>query len=271
MNHIQCYTWQSSRVATFVTLSCCLLLLVVLQSCPKFASCAINDVSWHSAGSSFAAATEQGQLLLQDIRTPSATAGAAAGSSRSHVQQLTLTTAGMKAAGVHVSRNRNGQQSNPNADCLTVDFDPNHPHRLATGGSDGYVYVLDMRRLEKPLDKLSLHAGDVRQVSWSRGAPGLLASAGEDGHALLWDVHKMRHSLRKQQQRQQQQQQQGTAAGLGPQQQGSAAAAAAGLGLPQPRRTQLSDALAQLAQPGLLFAHHGHIAAVGGLAWNPDR
>jgi WD40 repeat protein len=158
----------------------CLLLFVVLQHCLNFASCAINDVSWHSGGSCFAAATEQGQLLLQDIRAQSPAAGAAAAagsaSSTSHLRQL--TTAGMKAAGVHVSRNRDGQQSNPQADCLTVDFDPNHPHRLATGGADGYVYVLDMRRLERPLEKLSLHAGDVRQVSWSRGAAGLLASAG---------------------------------------------------------------------------------------------
>jgi hypothetical protein len=93
--------------------------------------------------------------------------------------------------------------------------------------------------------------------------------AGEDGHVLLWDVHKMRHSLRKQQQRQQQQQ--GSAAAAAVAGGAAAAAAAAGLGLPQPRRTQLSDALAELGQPGLLFAHHGHIAAVEGLAWNPDR
>jgi WD40 repeat protein len=165
-----------------------------------------------------------------------------------------LTAEGVRAARVHVRRNR-GSQTNQPPDCLTVDFDPNHPHRLATGGKDGYVYVLDMRRLAQPLEKLSLHAGDVRQVSWSRGVPGLLASAGEDDHVLLWDVHKMKHSLRKQQQ-------QGTAA---------AAAGGGGLGLPQPRKTHLSDALAQLSQPGLLFVHQGHIAAVEGLAWNPDR
>jgi WD40 repeat protein len=169
-----------------------------------------------------------------------------------------LTASGIRSEQVHVSRNRKGANNSPQPpDCLCVDFDQTHEYRLATGGKDGYVYVLDMRRLSKPLEKLSLHAGDVRQVSWSKndGASGLLASAGEDGHVLLWDVHKMRHSLHKQQQ----------------QQQGAAGAAAAGLGLPVPRKTQLSDALAQLSQPGLLFAHQGHIAAVDGLAWNPNR
>jgi WD40 repeat protein len=253
----------------------CCLLLVVLQNCPNFASCAINDVSWHAGGSTFAAATEQGQLLLlQDIRAPTTAAGSAAGSSTRGSRQS--TPAGLKAAALHVRRSRSGQQSNPQADCLTVDFDPNHAHRLATGGADGYVYVLDMRRLEQPLEKLSLHAGEVRQVSWSSSVPGLLASSGEDGHVLLWDVHQMRHSVRKQQQRQQQQGAAPAAAAGGSALQGSAAApaaaaAAAGLGLPQPRKTQLSDALATLSQPGLLFAHHGHIAAVDGMAWNPDR
>ncbi|KAF6258744.1 WD40-repeat-containing domain protein [Scenedesmus sp. NREL 46B-D3] len=254
-----------------------------LQSCLKFASCAVNNVSWHSSGSTFAAATENGELLLQDMRVPStgssspqpaavasssaAAAAAAAGCTSSVLGQL--MAARTTAASLHVSRNRGGQPQKPHADCLTVEFDPSHAHRLATGGRDGYVYVLDMRRMAQPLEKLSLHAGDVRQVSWSRCTPGLLASAGEDGHVLLWDVHKMRHSLRKQQQQRQQQASAAAAA--------AAPAAAAegggggGLGLAQPRRTQLSDALAQLAQPGLLFAHQGHIAAVEGLAWNPDR
>ena len=223
--------------------------LLPVQVVNGFTHCAVNDISWHKSGTTFAAANEKGQLLLQDTRAGAAAAvlGAGFGSNRRHGQ-------------AHIRRDRAKSNSRGELDCLSVDFDHSHSYRLATGGKDGFVNVWDMRQLDNALECLPLHAGDVRHVSWSKGAPGLLASAGEDSHVLLWDVHKMKNAVKRQQQQQQ----------VGP---SSAAAGQPGLGLPQPRvvNRELSNAIRQLSVPGLLFLHHGHMSAVEQVAWNPDR
>lgn len=164
-----------------------------LQVVNGFTSSPINDISWHNSGHTFAAATESGQLLLQDIRAGPAAAILGAGFSNN-----------LRSGQLHVRRSRAKQDpSTESADCLSVGFDPNHSYRMASGGKDGYVYVIDMRKLNDPLERLPLHAGDVRHVSWSQGAPGILASAGEDSHVLLWDASKMKNAVKQQQRRQQ--------------------------------------------------------------------
>eukprot|EP00775_Hariotina_reticulata_P006055 gene6055-6293_t len=70
-------------------------------------------------------------------------------------------------------------------DCYTVAFDAHNNFRLASGGADGCVYLLDTRRLDRPLHVLAQHAGSVTQVAWSPCVPGLLASTGDDGFVLL--------------------------------------------------------------------------------------
>jgi WD40 repeat protein len=140
-------------------------------------------------------------------------------------------------------------------DCFCVAFDPQHDYRLASGGADGFVQILDLRRLDEPVESLGMHAGNVTSLAWSHSLPGLLVSAGEDGTVLLWDANRLQHKQPVAQQRGQQQQQQGQ-----------------GLNLPQPHHLrQLTASVQQQGHPGLLFIHGGHLGPVGGLALNPSR
>jgi WD40 repeat protein len=125
-------------------------------------------------------------------------------------------------------------------DCLCVAFDPCHEHRLASGGADGYVYVLDSRRLDEPLQQLRLHAGSVTSVAWSPKRAGLLATAGEDGVVLLWDADKMQQPQ--------------------PQQQPH----------DEHARLDVGSQVAMLGQRGLLWAHGGHLSPVSAVALNAD-
>jgi hypothetical protein len=134
-------------------------------------------------------------------------------------------------------------QAHTSPDCLCVSFDPCHEHRLATGGADGFVYVLDRRALDTPLHQLRLHGGAVAHVAWSSARRGLLATAGEDGVVLLWD-----------------------AARLGP-----AGSAAQGLAAQEGRHRGVASHIAELGQQGLVWAHGGHMSPVSALALHPSR
>lgn len=243
---------------------------VHVQEVDAFVPCAINDLSWHRGGSAYALALEDGQVLVQDLRVPpnngNSSSGAVACSSRSGLGLTAIKGPGVclpRTGRVHVRRRRErrlqqleseGALQPLGADCFCVAFDPLHDYRLASGGADGRVKLLDMRRLDDPVEELGLHAGSVTSVAWSHSLPGLLASAGEEGAVLLWDANKLQHAGAFGAHHQQQQQE--------------------GLGLPQPphiRRNNLSANVRQYSLPGLLFVHGGHFGAVGGLALCHDR
>jgi hypothetical protein len=255
-----------------------------MQAVEHFAPTAINDLSWHRDGTAYALALENGQVWVQDLRAPlsngnsSAAAGSSSSSSRSALGLTQFTGAGVRQphiGSVHVRRQRKqrlaqlqqeGQQP-VSADCYCVAFDPSHEHRLASGGADGYVKILDLRRLDDPVEQLGMHAGSVTSVAWSHSLPGLLTSAADDGAVLLWDANRFEHAgAFSRRQAQQQQQQQDEA--LDQQQQQHQQ----GLGLRQPPTVgHYLEECRKLSLPGLLFMHGGHLGAVGGLALNPDR
>lgn len=241
--------------------------LCVLQEVQGFAPCTINDLCWHRGGTAYALALENGQVWVQDLRAPASNgnSSASAGSSRSALGLTHFTGPGVRqpsVGAVHVSRRRERrlqqleQEGGQRAaqDCYCVAFDPLHDYRLASGGADGYIKLLDMRRLDDPVEELSMHAGSVTSVVWSHTLPGLLASAGEDGAVLLWDANKLQHADAFACHQLQQQQQ--------------------GLGLPQPlhiAREGLTNSVREFSWPGLLFMHGGHLGLVGALASSPDR
>lgn len=259
--------------------------------------CAINDVSWHRGGTAYALATEQGEVWVQDLRNPLSTqpssistAGTGAGddgssSSRSRLTQFVgPRTNKPSTARIHVRRSRQSSKQRQQqqqqgggvaaaaaagsdsiaSDCFCVAFDPCNDHRLASGGADGYVNILDTRKLSQPVDQLGLHAGSVTSVAWSHSLPGLLASAGEDGAVMLWDANKLQHAARFAGGRQQQQGQN--------QQQLHVQDMQGALGLPAHRQVRAYEqSLREHSLPGLLFMHGGHFGAVGGLALNPHR
>jgi WD40 repeat protein len=112
------------------------------------------------------------------------------------------------------------------------------------------------------------------QVAWSPGAPGLLATTGEDGFVLLWDCNKLQQPpdgqvsglqagagrRKKQQPRQRKQQQQQQTPLLTDH-----------LYPAEPHDSKVLQEMRQLVQPGLQFVHHGHLSRVEAAAWNPDK
>lgn len=247
-----------------------------LQAVEHFAPTAINDLSWHRNGAAYALALENGQVWVQDLRAPpsNANSSAVAGSSSTSSLGLTqFTGAGVQQpqiGSVHVKRQREQrlaqlEQEGPqplSADCYCIAFDPSHEHRLASGGADGFVKILDLRRLDDPVEQLGMHAGSVTSVAWSHSLPGLLTSSSDDGAVLLWDTNKFEHAAAFS--RRPAQQQQDQPPDQWQQQQG--------LGLRQPPKVgHYLEECRKLSLPGLLFMHGGHMGAVGGLALNPER
>lgn len=234
------------------------------QAAESVVSCGINAVSWHRGGSIFALATELGQIRLQDRRMQLQQQPVA--SAQAHLKRSLL-----RKHQLPPQQQREGSLTEQSApDCTCVAFDPCDEYRLASGGADDYVYVLDRRRLEQPLDQLRLHGGSVTSVRWSHQRPGMLLTAAADGLVVLWDAGNMRHATAapachlfargsaagKHQQSQQpvQLQQQH------PQQ--------------QRRPKQLSEteeAMAVLNQPGVVWVFGGHFSGVSAAAMNPDR
>ena len=172
----------------------------------------MNDVSWHPQGNVAAAATESGELQLLDTRcsqpdgngssSSSSNSSRGAGGNGSHhhwqlepsqhvkVHRERKAAAAAAAAAGGGSGGGGSQEEGgvTGGDALTVAFDPLDGNRLATGGADGVVCVLDVRRLEGPVERLLQHAGGVNQVAWSGVVGGVFASCSDDAGVLLWDV-----------------------------------------------------------------------------------
>jgi hypothetical protein len=204
-------------------------------------------VAWQSNGSLFGTIGEGCRAAVWDVRCPRQPA---ASSSCVHVQEGT---------------------------CLA--FDALNDNQLATGGKDAAVCVLDVRKLQRPLMRLHVHAeAEVTRVAWSPHAAGMLASAAHDGHVLLWDTRAAYDSAAAALEAPGW----GGGGGAGPAAAASGAAPAAGGGggrrkQQQPKRREpgmlaqmglagYSDApkvaeLLEAPPDGLLFLHAGHIGA----------
>jgi len=70
----------------------------------------------------------------------------------------------------------------------SVDFNPNKPHHLATGGADGLVYVWDLRKTTTPVLTLQGHYNAVNTVRHNRFHDQLLLTSGADGAVNLWNA-----------------------------------------------------------------------------------
>ena len=70
---------------------------------------------------------------------------------------------------------------------LSVDYNPNKPFTIATGGADGLARIHDVR-YDRPLKILKAHAGWCAAVAYNRYHDQLLATGGADRNVGLWRI-----------------------------------------------------------------------------------
>jgi WD40 repeat protein len=128
---------------------------------------ALFGACWRDAHTAVSAGTV---LALWDIRA------------RASTPQRTLTP-------------RPGAEAHKSSQLLCVSADPQHPHRLAAGTSDGSVHVWDVRgggggaAATPPLCTIrAAHTGDVWCVQLGSGPHGQLLSASSDGRVIGWEL-----------------------------------------------------------------------------------
>lgn len=73
----------------------------------------------------------------------------------------------------------------------SVVFSPKSAHLFATGSSDHTIVLSDLRYVSKRLHTLIGHADAVTSLHWSPHDDRVLASAGGDRRAILWDISKI--------------------------------------------------------------------------------
>ncbi|KAJ3241482.1 Protein tssc1 [Chytriomyces hyalinus] len=79
------------------------------------------------------------------------------------------------------SSNSTFQITNAHTECIRdLDFNPNKPHHLATGGNDGKVRIWDTRNASKPVKELVNHTHYVWSVNFNRFHDQLLLSSSSD-------------------------------------------------------------------------------------------
>lgn len=69
-----------------------------------------------------------------------------------------------------------------------VDYNPNKPYHIVTGGDDRQIRIWDLRSPEAALLVLSSHSHWVHSVKYNRFHDQLLLSAGSDSTVNLWSV-----------------------------------------------------------------------------------
>lgn len=81
-----------------------------------------------------------------------------------------------------------GLQFNPHRDSS---------HLLASGGSDGEIYVMALDRPETPNVFIpapppnnAKHTADVTKVAWNTQVAHILASASQNGSCIVWDLRQ---------------------------------------------------------------------------------
>jgi protein transport protein SEC31 len=70
-------------------------------------------------------------------------------------------------------------------------------HLLATGGSDGEVFIMALDQLDPPTVFLpapntSKHTADITQVAWNTQVAHILASSAQNGSCFVWDLRQKR-------------------------------------------------------------------------------
>lgn len=78
------------------------------------------------------------------------------------------------------------------ADGFALGWSPLESHLLSSGGNDGHLCVWDVQVVPTaqgtPLQEFSAHRGALCDLSFSRVAPSVIATVGDDCHLRTWDT-----------------------------------------------------------------------------------
>lgn len=82
---------------------------------------------------------------------------------------------------------KNGSHSGP---VKGLDFNPVQSNLLATGASDGEIFVWDLNNPSKPYSPgtRSQRLEDVTCIAWNRQVAYILASGSNNGSTVIWDL-----------------------------------------------------------------------------------
>jgi len=69
-----------------------------------------------------------------------------------------------------------------------IDYNPNKPHHIVTGGDDYMVCFWDLRKCNQPLQQLDHHSHWVWSVKYNRFHDQLVLSGSTDGAVCLWNA-----------------------------------------------------------------------------------
>jgi len=69
-----------------------------------------------------------------------------------------------------------------------IDYNPNKPYYIVTGGDDRRIRLWDLRKGKQPLKILGGHSHWVWSVKYNRSHDQLLVSSGTDGNVNLWSI-----------------------------------------------------------------------------------
>jgi protein transport protein SEC31 len=81
---------------------------------------------------------------------------------------------------------------------LGLQFHPSQPNLLASGATDGEVYVWDLANVKAPVPNKpnpaakSAQMSGITSLAWNRSAPQILASSSELGETTVWDLRQKR-------------------------------------------------------------------------------
>ncbi|CAM9765276.1 unnamed protein product [Heterosigma akashiwo] len=79
---------------------------------------------------------------------------------------------------------------------LQFNHHPESSHLLATGGADAEVFIMSMDRPDTPNvfvpapDSNAKHLGEVTKVAWNSQVAHILATAGQNGSCIVWDLRQ---------------------------------------------------------------------------------
>lgn len=80
-----------------------------------------------------------------------------------------------------------------------LNFNPHaeSSHLLATGGSDGEIYVISLDRPDNPsvfipAPNSAKHTAEITQVAWNTQVAHILASSAQNGSCYVWDLRQKR-------------------------------------------------------------------------------